>query len=585
MPKCASHSVDQRPGRRTENIARKSAAEDLRLSIGFSGERESESSALAFLIAPVVIAFAMAASVSTALAAARADFSGLFKPSSQCIACHNNILGPEGRDLSIGYPWRTSMMANSSRDPYWQAGVRREVMDHPEAKTEIEDVCSTCHMPMARFQAHAEGAKGQVFAHLAGTFPDAGATTHALDGVSCTVCHQIGAGNFGQASSFDGGFIIDTAKPKGQRQIFGPFNVDAGRQSVMRSATSFTPTEAIHIQRSELCATCHTLYTKSLDDKGAPAGVLPEQVPYLEWLHSDFRGSKSCQSCHMPQVAGGAAPITSMLAQQRPGVSEHTFVGGNAFMQRILGKYAQALGIATPPEEFAAAALRTEEHLAAESATVGIAPIAVAGTRMTLDVTVTSLTGHKLPTAYPARRAWLHLVVRDAARNVVFESGALQPNGSIAGNDNDQDPAKVEPHYTLIDAPDQVQIYESVMADSAGRVTTGLLFGTRYLKDNRLLPRGFDKAAAPRDVAVQGGAAEDPNFTGGGDRIRYVIDVGRSVGPWTAAVELNYQPIGFRWAENLKAYDAAEPKRFVTYYKENAAISASLLAKAIAASH
>lgn len=584
--------MDERREIRTENLTRTSAAEDLRLSIGFSiagsRERESKSSARAFLIASIlvafVIAFATAASVPAALAASGTSFPDLFKPSSQCIACHNNILGPQGQDLSIGYPWRTSMMANSSRDPYWQAGVRREVMDHPEAKAEIEDVCSTCHMPMARFQAHAEGAKGQVFAHLAGTFPDAGATTHALDGVSCTLCHQVSAGNFGQTSSFDGGFVIDTAKPKGQRQIFGPYNVDAGRQSVMRSATNFTPTEAIHIQRSELCATCHTLYTKSLDDKGKPAGVLPEQMPYLEWLHSDFKGTKSCQSCHMPQVAG-AAPITSMLAQQRSGVSEHVFVGGNAFMQRILGKYAQALGITTPPEEFAAAALRTEKHLAAESATVGIAPITVAGPRMTLDVAVTSLTGHKLPTAYPSRRAWLHVVVRDAAQNVVFESGALRPNGSIAGNDNDEDPAKVEPHYTLIDSPGQVQIYESVMADFAGRVTTGLLFGTRYLKDNRLLPTGFDKAAASQDVAVQGGAAQDPDFTGGGDRIRYVVDVGRSVGPWTATVELNYQPIGFRWAENLKTYDAVEPQRFVTYYADNAAVSASLLAKAAATSN
>ncbi len=524
------------------------------------------------------------ASVSAALAASAAGFQDLFTPSGQCIACHNNIVGPQGQDLSIGYAWRTSMMANSSRDPYWQAGVRREVLDHPQAKAEIEDICATCHMPMARFQAHTEGAKGQVFQHLAGTFADAGVTAHALDGVSCTVCHQVSPGNFGQTSSFDGGFIIDTAKRKGQRQVFGPFSMDAGRQSVMRSATNFTPTESVHIQKSELCATCHTLYTRSLDAKGEPAGVLPEQMPYLEWLQSDFKSTKSCQSCHMPQVAG-AAPITSMLAQQRPGVSEHVFVGGNAFMQRILGKYAEALGITTPPAEFTAAAKRTEEHLAAESATVSIAPFTVAGARVTLDVAIASLTGHKLPTAYPSRRAWLHVVVRDAAQNVVFESGALRGNGSIVGNDNDDDPAKAEPHYALIDNPDQVQIYESVMADSAGRVTTSLLSGARYLKDNRLLPRGFDKSAASQDVAVQGGAAQDPDFTGGGDHVRYAIDVGRSAGPWTATVELNYQPIGFRWAENLKTYDAAEPKRFVKYYEDNAAASASLLARAVATSH
>jgi len=28
--------------------------------------------------------------------------------------------------------------------------------------------------------------------------------------------------------------------------------------------------------------------THAYDDKGNPAGVLPEQVPYQEWLHSDY---------------------------------------------------------------------------------------------------------------------------------------------------------------------------------------------------------------------------------------------------------------------------------------------------------
>ena len=32
-----------------------------------------------------------------------------------------------GEDISIGFAWRASMMANSSRDPYWQAGVRRAI--------------------------------------------------------------------------------------------------------------------------------------------------------------------------------------------------------------------------------------------------------------------------------------------------------------------------------------------------------------------------------------------------------------------------------------------------------------------------
>src|SRR5262245_21911059 len=90
----------------------------------------------------------------------------LFEASDRCFACHNGLSTPGGEDISIGFGWRPTMMANSARDPYWQAGVRRESIDHAEAKAEIEDECSKCHMPMARFQSRYEGKEGEVFAHL-----------------------------------------------------------------------------------------------------------------------------------------------------------------------------------------------------------------------------------------------------------------------------------------------------------------------------------------------------------------------------------------------------------------------------------
>ncbi len=81
------------------------------------------------------------------------------------------------------------------------------------------------------------------------------------------------------------------------------------------------------------------------------------------------------------------------------------------------------------------------------------------------DVHVRNLTGHKLPTGYPSRRAWLHVTVRDRGGRIVFESGAVAQNGAIAGNDNDADALAFEPHHSEIRTADQVQIYESVMSD------------------------------------------------------------------------------------------------------------------------
>ena len=200
--------------------------------------------------------------------------------------------------------------------------------------------------------------------------------------------------------------------------------------------------------------------------------------------------------------------------------------------------------------------------------------------RLAVDVTVRNLTGHKLPTAYPSRRAWLHFTVRDSSNEAIFSSGAIEPSGAIRGNDNDLDAARVEPHYQEIRSEDQVQIYESVMHDVNGRITTSLLQATGYAKDNRILPRGFDKATAMRDIAVIGAAGKDDDFTAESDRVRYVVNTEGLTGPFRVDVELRYQPISFRWADNLRAYDAMETNRFRSWYQAMATGTSEVLARA-----
>jgi hypothetical protein len=185
-----------------------------------------------------------------------------------------------------------------------------------------------------------------------------------------------------------------------------------------------------------------------------------------------------------------------------------------------------------------------------------------------------------MPTAYPSRRVWLHLVVQDRDGRTIFESGALNADGSIVGNVNDADPHRYEPHYREITRPQQVEIFEPILGDAHGNVTTGLLSAVGYLKDNRLLPSGFDKHSATRDIAVVGDALDDPNFTDQGSVIRYVIDTASAPGPFHVRAELWYQPIGFRWAHNLAPYKAAEPQRFVQYYESESRRSAVVLTSA-----
>src|SRR5688572_24796808 len=106
--------------------------------------------------AGLLLLMALPPSNSITLSAAE-NHKDLFQTSDRCFACHNGLATSAGEDISIGLNWRPTMMANSARDPYWQAGVRREILDHPESKAAIEEECAKCHMPMASVQSKYEG--------------------------------------------------------------------------------------------------------------------------------------------------------------------------------------------------------------------------------------------------------------------------------------------------------------------------------------------------------------------------------------------------------------------------------------------
>jgi hypothetical protein len=501
-----------------------------------------------------------------------------FHTSDRCFACHNELTTSNGHDISIGLAWRSSIMANSSRDPYWQASVRRETIDHPEVIPEIEDECSVCHMPVARYQAKLQEKKGEVFAHLPFD-PDKKDSVAAEDGVTCSICHQISKEKLGTRDSFNGEFVIAVPESKNQRPEYGPFDVPPERQHIMNTSTGgFEPVQAQHIRDSALCGSCHQLYTTARGANGAQVGYLAEQMPYLEWLHSDYPSKYSCQGCHMPEVQE-AVHVSSVLGIPRSGMHQHVFVGGNFFMQQMLNRYRNELDVAALPQELTSASEGTLEFLKTQAARVELDHVLVSGGRLQAQIAVHNLSGHKLPTAYPSRRAWLHFSVQDRNGNFIFESGGLKADGSIEGNDNDADPLLYEPHYREITEAGQVEIYESIMKDQQGKVTTGLLAAIGYLKDNRLLPTGFDKRTADKDIAVIGDAAEDPKFVAGKDVVNYSVPIADAGEPFHITVELLYQPIGFRWAHNLEGYKANEPQRFLGYYDSMSSAATAILAR------
>ena len=513
-----------------------------------------------------------------AAAAAHRDLS-LFTHSDNCIACHNNLATPAGEDVSIGTTWRGTIMANASRDPYWQASVRRETLDHPARAADIQDECAACHMPMPRRIAHEAGGQGEVFSHLPIAKDQSELQRLAGDGVSCTVCHQIAPDKLGTRDSFNANFVLKPPPAGGARSVYGNYDIDPGRRAIMRSVSGFEQEAAPHIKQSALCASCHTLITQAFGPDGSVIGELHEQMNYQEWKHSAFeKEQRSCQSCHMPP-APGPIRMSSVLGDQRDSMARHTFVGGNAHMLRLLNRYRAELGVSATAAELEAAARATVRQLQQDTATISVSEPAAGGGAIAFDVRVSNLTGHKFPTGYPSRRTWLHVTVRNAGGAVVFESGRINDNGSIDGNDNDRDATKYEPHYEQITSADEVQIYEPIIGDRNGTPTTGLLTATQYLKDNRLLPRGFDKTTAAAEIGVFGGARGDADFGSGGDVTRYRVPVSGG-GPYRVDAELRYQAIGFRWASNLERVIADEPARFVSYYRATAPGSSIVIASA-----
>ena len=505
-----------------------------------------------------------------------------FVGSSRCAVCHELLTDGKGNDMSISGHWRSTMMANAAKDPLWQAKVRSEVKRNPALKKVIEKKCGTCHMPMAWTQAYEDGAEQEL---LDGGFLSPGNNLHAaaMDGVSCSLCHQIRDENLGRKESYSGKFVIDTNKKDTAREIFGPYKNPL--QEVMQKGVGFTPEYGSHTNDSALCATCHTLFTPYIDGQGNVAGEFPEQVVYLEWMHSEYGVNANqrydigenpgkgqiCQECHMPHSPEGGVYIARWVppkAEPKDHFSQHHFVGGNVFMLNILQDNTSSLGLTASTEKFEDTKERTIRQLQHKTAQLSLSALDHRASELTAVLQVNNMVGHKFPSGIPTRRTWIHLTVADNEGQVIFESGKPLTDGRIEGNAADYDTMLYEPHYDEITQPDQVQIYEGVMFNTDNELTYTLMRAAKFAKDNRLLPKGFDKSTVPSEIGVFGNAFSDENFVGGSDRITYRINTTGHKGPFTLTASLLFTTVSYPFVKDLERdEDLPEVSRFMQLYR------------------
>ncbi|MGB5676113.1 MAG: multiheme c-type cytochrome, partial [Gemmatimonadota bacterium] len=234
--------------------------------------------------ATVCILFAL---ISLSALAENTNFTtSHFSGSGNCAMCHNGLTDITGENVSIVRDWGTSMMANSAKDTLWQAKVASELERNPQLATVINDKCSQCHAPMANYEAtRIQGTDITLFGPDGVLNPNHGLFDAAMNGVSCTLCHQItDAASLGTLAGFSGNYNINHT-----RTIYGQFSDIFGQPMI--NNTGYRPVYSAHISDSALCATCHNLKTPYVDASGNPQtstleSEFPEQMPYTEWQHS-----------------------------------------------------------------------------------------------------------------------------------------------------------------------------------------------------------------------------------------------------------------------------------------------------------
>ncbi len=516
----------------------------------------------------------------------RETHEGSFATSLACSVCHSNspdaraMRGPDGEPIAPFDLWQASMKANSTRDPLFRAVLAAERAATPTRAEEIEQKCLTCHAPMATDHLRQRGEP----IRLETLYEDSRVSQLAIDGVSCTTCHQLDPATTGTPETFSGQFRFSPEKV-----AYGPHEGPFERPMVNRSG--FRPVASDHITEARLCASCHTLFTDAhLPDGTLLDAQLPEQSPYLEWQNSAFNDeidtpgpdAASCQDCHMPTRIGDQAVRTAIARRPdgsdfppigpRQPYGQHLFVGGNTLIPAILRDHADDLNPLAPPEAFDAIIALATEQLQERTATVSLSDLTSTEDHLAFTVTVSNLTGHKIPTAYPSRRIWLRLTVRDATSAVVFQSGHFDTAGRLLDPQGSPLPSEffggpIHPHRAEITSPDHVQIYESIMGDADGRPTMRLMHGATYLKDNRILPRGWHPDH-PQAAHTTPQGVDDDSFRDGSDTITVRIPL-TGPSPHTVEAALFYQTLSPRYADALFQWDLPEVNIFRHYY-ENA---------------
>ncbi|GJM08247.1 MAG: hypothetical protein DHS20C11_05230 [Lysobacteraceae bacterium] len=386
----------------------------------------------------------------------------------------------------------------------------------------------------------------------------------ARDGISCAVCHHISEEGLDTDATHTGNFI--TGPPD---QVYGPYEDDTIIPKPMEHALGITPGFGEQTKSSALCGSCHNILLPVFNNDGTPHLVATvdgenlyasyEQTTALEWSNSDFRYDTPCQTCHMPNhyksmdLAGteianiessAFAPTDERLPDEditltpRDNYARHALHGLNLFLNEMFQQFPMVLGIrqidymgdVTNQPALITSSRSMQRMAKNETAEIEIVNAIETDDGYSAQVLVTNKVGHFLPSGVGFRRVFIEFTALDADGNLLWASGRTNDLGAILDGTTDNilpteygndDSTQYQPHYQIITEQNQVQIYQEVIKDSDGILTTSFLRRAQPVKDNRLRPKGFDPEFYAKNPSpyiqllahTDGRAGEDPYYT------------------------------------------------------------------------
>ncbi len=339
--------------------------------------------------------------------------------SARCGVCHQEIFTE----------WQSSLHGKAGSDRSYQTNVRMLAENAGMAATRY---CEGCHAPVAIMSGELT---------TGGRLDTPG---HMEEGVSCLGCHAIrkvlntsGVASYLYGPPADYLFAgYDNYLARKLHNYLVEINPALHRRDLNRPPI-FTP---------EICATCHAQFMEKVMNDW---GWVKMQDDYTAWLKGPFSGQSNhtfaqatmrrCQDCHFDFVAG-SDPSASVEGLQRthrtPGANTAIpFIDGDLVQLELNTRFLQAnrvtVTIDRPTRE---QAQRSGKPVQPDISDVTEPPgYYYLGDPVTIHTVISNVgVGHEFPGgSTDINEVWVHFVVADGQNRVVFESGAVDPQGEV----------------------------------------------------------------------------------------------------------------------------------------------------------